>query len=280
MANILIAGDSWGIGVFSGQGSKYGPTGQGIQTILESQGHNVINISKGGAANYLMVDRLNDHWGNTGRCLFGADPSLKVDIDFSSIDYIIFLQTDIFRERHYYGKQYPTDEHTQWKILEQSFVDSLLDYNSIDDIINSYFQKFYTELNDIGIKYDKKILVIGGWSQLHPSITKYSNLVPVIPSATKLLISELDEDCYLSDPEWYTQLAKDDKFMSKFGDEFKPMTIVNANKLNLVYHNWKEVHPPIEGYQRIVDEILPYLAKKFENITCGINNSSVLCKDA
>jgi hypothetical protein len=262
MANICIAGDSWGIGVFSGIGLNYGPTGQGIQTIFEELGHHVINISKAGGSNTLMIDRLKGQWSDTGRCLFGTETNYKIDLNYDIIDHIVFLQTDIFRERHYYGKQHLTDEHTQWKILEQSFVDSLLVYDSIDDIINDYFQKFYTELNDIGIKYDKKILVIGGWSQLHPNITNYSNLVPVIPSATKLLIPELKQDCYLSDPEWYTQLDQNTQFMLKFNLEFKNLAVVNANKLKLVYSKWNEVHPDIIGYRRIVDAILPYLAKK------------------
>ena len=116
MANILIAGDSWGIGVFSGQGDEYGPIGQGIHTILEEQGHEIANISKGGGSNGLMIERLN---------MF----------DLSTVDHIIFLQTDIFREHHYYGKQYPTDIGTRWKLLEQSFVDSLLEYDSIQQLV-------------------------------------------------------------------------------------------------------------------------------------------------
>lgn len=264
MANILIAGDSWGIGVFAGKGEAYGPTGQGIQSILESQGHNVINISKGGGANGLMLDRLNGDWHDTGRCLFGIEPNLKINIDYHNIDYIIFLQTDIFRERHYYGKQYPADTHTRWKVLEQAFVDSLINYESIDHIINNYFQNFYKDLNNIGVKHNKKILMVGGWSRLHSSISNYSHLVAVVPSATKLLIPELEEDCYLSDPEWYTQLDKESKFMRKFGNEFKLMAITNANKLSLIYRDWNnEVHPDVNGYNLIVDELLPYLDKKY-----------------
>ena len=38
MSNILLAGDSWGIGVFAGVGENYAPTGQGIHSILEDQG--------------------------------------------------------------------------------------------------------------------------------------------------------------------------------------------------------------------------------------------------
>jgi len=259
---ILLAGDSWGIGVFKTQDSIYGPTGEGIHTLLEAQGHTVINISKGGGSNYLMIDRLNGDWGPTGRCLFGAEPNLKIDIDFNNIDYIIFLQTDIFRERHYYDKQYPTDTDTNWKVLEQVFVDGLIHYDSINHIINDYFQNFYKDLNNIGIKHNKKILMIGGWSQLHPSVIQYSNLVPIVVSATKLLIPEVEQDGYLSDPEWFSQLDKEKLFMEKFGNEFKQLAIYNADKLNLIYKNWEEVHPPIQGYQCIVDKLLPYLAKK------------------
>lgn len=255
MANILLAGDSWGIGVFSGQGADYGPTGQGIQSILESQGHTVTNISQGGGANGLMLDRLHGHWDYTGRCLFGYNAD-KIAVNLADIDSIVFLQTDIFRERHYYGKQYPTDTDNQWKILEQAFVDQLLDYDSLTQIIDSYFTDFYTELNDIGVKYGKKILMIGGWSQLHPSIKNYSNLVSLIPSATKLLIPELAQDVYISDPEWYSQLADDKRFMSKFGIEFKSMTIDAETKLKLIYKYWNEVHPDIQGYQKLVDMLL------------------------
>jgi hypothetical protein len=256
---ILLAGDSWGIGVYGYKDQVYGPIGQGIQSILESLGHDVINISKGGGANGLILDRLQGHWGNTGRCLFGMEPNLKVDIKFDDINYIVFLQTDIFRERHYYGKQYPTDTNYNWKILEQAFVDSLLDYNSLAQIIDTYFDTFYTELNNFAILKGKKILMLGCWSQLHPSITNYSNLIPVIESATKLLIPELTRDVYLSDPEWYSQLANEPKFMEKFGKEFKLMTIDVENKLKLVYKYWNEVHPDLHGYQRLTD----ILIKKF-----------------
>lgn len=258
MANILIAGDSWGIGVFAGQGSGYGPTGQGIQSILEDQQHTVTNISKGGGSNYLMIDRLNGHWGNTGRCLFGVDPNARVSIDFSMLDHILFLQTDIFRERHYYGKQSPTDSDTKWKLLEQEFVSGLLKFESLAQMIDDYFTRFYTDLNAIGSKYDKKIIMIGGWSQLHPSVFNYSNLIPAVTSATKLLIPELQADCYLSDPEWFTQLDQDKEFLSKFNTEFKQMAVINANKLALIYKNWNEVHPDIQGYKKIVEQILPY----------------------
>lgn len=263
MANILLAGDSWGIGVFSNQGDGYAPIGKGMHSILEELGHNVINISKRGAANTLMLDRLNDKWHDTGSCLFGADINDKINFDLKSIDHIIFLQTDIFRERHYYAKKYPEDPTTQWKTLEQSFIISLSEYNSLDQIIDEYFDKFYTELNSFAVKHDKKILMLGCWGQLHPSIEKHSNLIAVVPSATKLLIPELERDVYMSDPEWYPLLATNQPFMAKVGTKFKELTIDVENKLALVYKNWNDVHPPIEGYQKLVNAILPYLVKNY-----------------
>jgi hypothetical protein len=259
MANILIAGDSWGIGVFSGAGDTYGPTGKGIYTTLENFGHSIINISKGGGSNWLMVDRLEHRWNNTSRCLFGVNPQDKIQFNLNEVDYIVFLQTDIFRERHYYGKQYESDTNSRWKILEQAFVDNLLKFDTLDHFVNNYFDTFYTKLNSIGKQYNKKILMIGGWSQLHPSIIDYPNLIPVVYSATKILIPELTEDCYLSDPEWYSQLANDSKFMQKFDNEFKQMTIINATKLDLIYRNWNEVHPNIQGYEILAKKISKYL---------------------
>jgi hypothetical protein len=259
MANILISGDSWGIGVFAGADDTYGPTGEGIHTILEKLGHTTINISKGGGSNWLMIDRLEHQWNNTKRCLFGVDPLARVQFDLNTVDYILFLQTDIFRERHYYGKQYESDIEGRWKILEQAFVDSLLKFDTLDHFVNNYFNTFYTKLNSIGQQYNKKILMIGGWSQLHPSIAHYPNLIPVVYSATKLLIPELEEDLYLSDPEWYSQLANETKFMHKFGNEFKQMTLINAAKLDLIYREWNEVHPSIHGYEILAKKISKYL---------------------
>jgi len=256
---ILIAGDSWGVGVFSGVGDNYAPTGEGIQSILESMGHTITNISQGGGSNWLMIDRLEGQWHHTGRSLYGTFLDKIVEFDLNSINHIIFLQTDIFREKYLYVKQTPEDTHTKWKALDQKFVDSLTNWASMQAMIDDYFTGFYSKLNSIAIKYNIKILCVGGWSQLHPSITNYSNLVAAVPSATKLLIPELKQDGYLSDPEWFSQLDKEPAFMQKFGTEFKQLAIDNADKLDLIYRNWHEVHPDIHGYQKIVDVLVKYL---------------------
>lgn len=167
--NVLLIGDSWGLGVFSTVDGKYGPIGHGIHTVLESYGHTVINISKGGGSNWLMLDRLEGRWSDTGRCLFGADRADRVNFNLAKVDYIVFLQTDIFRERHYYTKQHDSDKETQWKVLEQEFVDSLLVFDSVQSYIDNYFAELYNRLNSIAQQHSKKVLCLGGWSQLHPS---------------------------------------------------------------------------------------------------------------
>lgn len=254
---ILLAGDSWGIGVFETRNGIYGPIGQGIQTILESLGHEVINISRAGGSNWLMIERLNGQWDKSNRCLFGVNPEDQKSFNLDDIDYIIFLQTDIFRERHYYGKQYEHSDDTKHKILEQVFVDSLLGYSSIEEFVNQYFTELYTALDAL----QKPILCIGGWAKLHPDIKQFDNLIPVLYSATQVLIPELEQDTYLSDPEWFLQLDQNSKIMDKFGSELKSMAIANAEKMEHVYSHWHEVHPNLAGYQQIVDFILPYLQK-------------------
>jgi hypothetical protein len=262
MSTIVLAGDSWGIGVFEGAGDTYGPIGQGIATILQDLGHTVVNISKAGGSNWLQLDRMEDNWGNTGNSLYGhsyLDEYKKIIWD--DIDYIVFLQTDIFREHYLYIRKNPEDKFTQWKALDQTFVDSLLNYNSLSDMIDDYFSNFYMKLNEIAQQHNKQVLLLGCWSQLHLSASQYNNLIPVVNSATKLLIPELVEDVFLSDFEWYSQLADTPEFMQKFGEEFKLMSIVAAEKLDLIYKHWKEVHPNITGYSKLVDELLPYFGK-------------------
>lgn len=257
MKTILIAGDSWGCGVFDPWGETgYEYTGLGIHTHLEALGYQVKNISKGGGSNWAIIDRLEGRWDGAGSVFF--DKTDKRDkFEWDSVDHIIFLQTDIFREHYYYSKQVPSDNDFKWKLLKTNFINSLLEYDSLESFIDDYFKDFYTKLNEIGEKNNKKILMVGGWSQLHPSIVNYPNLIPAIYSATKLLIPQLKEDLYLSDPEWYDQLDNNEKIMAKFGTEVKQMTIKNAEKLELLYNIWRDVHPDLDGYKIIVDELLP-----------------------
>lgn len=256
MKNILIAGDSWGCGVFDPwHESGYFYTGKGLHTILTDWGYNVKNISKGGCSNWTIIDRLEGRF-NDGYTVHTTD--FKDTFDYNSIDHVVFLQTDIFREQYYYGGQYPGDTDFKWKLLEKNFVNSLSEYSTIDDFITEYFKHLYTKLDSIGKLHNQKIICIGGWSQLHPSINNYTNLIPLIPSATKLLLPELIQDGYLSDPEWFVQLDREPQIMNKFGTELKLLAIANADKLKLLYDTWQDVHPAIDGYEKIAKVLTNY----------------------
>lgn len=259
---VLLAGDSWGIGVFENHPvTGYGPTGEGIHTILRSMNIPVVNISKAGGANWLQLDRMNGEWNNFLRCKYGVDPADRVDVDFKKIGEVVFLQTDVFREHYYHIKEHPDATETIRKWLDDDFVESLLHYDSISQFIEQYFSSLYLELNNIGITHNKKILCIGGWSKLHPSISNYSNLVPVIMSSAQLLIPTLESDVYASDPDWFVQFSDNAKIMKKFGNEVKKMTIDAHTKFDAVINNWHEVHPKIDGYEKIVAQLIPYLTK-------------------
>jgi hypothetical protein len=226
MTKILLAGDSWGIGVYSGTGDNYAPIGQGIQSILERQQYQVTNISVPGCSNFNTASRILQN--------------------AKLADQIIFLQTDVFREHSQYVNQL--------KILNKNLIKNLLNYKTLDSYFNDYFNKLYSKLNSIG----QQILCIGGWSQLHPCITNYPNLVDAIPSATKLLIPECITDCYLSDFEWFPQLNDDQYLMQKFGDEIKKIALDSSAKFDLCCQHWGDIHPNLIGYQKIVDEIIPH----------------------
>jgi hypothetical protein len=262
MAKILLAGDSWGIGVFSQTQGNYGPTGEGIHTVLQSLGHDVVNISKAGGANWLMMDRLNHNWNNDTRCFFGVDPEDRKDFNIDKIDYVVFLQTDIFREQYWYIKEHPDSVVVQKKWLSQDFVDSLLNFNSIQDFIDQYFESFYTELNNFAHKNNKKILCVGGWNKLHPSISHYNNLVPVITSACQFLVPDLKEDVFLSDPEWFVQLDDNPKIVEKFNTELKTLALQTVDKYNKLIVEWNDCHPKLGGYQKIALEIASFFDKK------------------
>ena len=220
---ILLAGDSWGVGTYGTVNGQYQQTGSGIQGILESKGYKVINVSKSGDSNNNIVDRIQ-----------------------TDVDHIIFIQTDIFRDHcNFQG---------DLKILQESFLDQLLEYNSINDYIEHYFNCLYSRLNN----FSTPILCVGGWSKLHPCLVNYDKLIPVIPSATEFLLPQA-KDVYLSDFEWFLQLNDHTKIMNKFDSEIKRLALESTAKFDLINQIWGDVHPTQVGYELLVEKIQKYL---------------------
>ncbi len=230
MKTILLAGDSWGVGVYANVNNIYAPTGEGMQSLLVQSGYNVINISQAGDNNTAIVERI------------------KTNIDCA--DFIVFLQTDIFREHSFHIQK----DGAGWRMLEESFIDQLITYPSLSAYYEQYFSTLYSQLNSL----NKKIYCIGGWSALHPSILKFENLINLIPSATELIIPNTN-DVYVSDFEYFIQLNNNKDFMDKFDIEFKQLMLDSSKKFEVCCKYWNDVHPNIQGYQQLVN----ILIKKF-----------------
>jgi hypothetical protein len=87
---ILIAGDSWGAGEWPKSGNI--PLHAGVSQYFVEQGYQITNLSKPGGSNLESIDRLKDYL----RCNQHQIPDIK---------FILFWQTEFFREIWYYRKR-------------------------------------------------------------------------------------------------------------------------------------------------------------------------------
>jgi len=240
MKHILIAGDSWGIGEYQGTGAEYKPTGHGLEQIFQTNGYLVTNVSQPGCSNTDIVSQLSKQ-------------------KLEKFDIVLFLQTDAFREHSYHGLY---NNEPNWRILDSNFIEELLNYHSLADYFDDYYNELYYQLS----QFNKEIFCIGGWSMLHTSIASYENLIPIIPSATRLILKKPIKDVYLSDFEWFNQLDQHQKFMEKFNIEFKQIATDSSDKFNLICKEWNDVHPTADGYQILADNLVKFIDKKIKKI--------------
>jgi hypothetical protein len=157
---ILIAGDSWGCGEWGwGAGEQkwedgdeldesYIITHRGLEYYLIEVGHDVTNISCGGASNKEILVKLQQ-------------------LDLQRYDHIIWFQTDPIRDLRPYGDK-----------LVDTFDNLLTKQNSLLD-------STYQTLNSFDKKI---ICLGGCSKLNLDLINKYTNLLPVIPSIPELLM--------------------------------------------------------------------------------------------
>jgi len=226
---VLLAGDSWGVGVYEKTPNAYKPAGLGLHTFINCQ-----NISEPGISNTKIINNIKQ-----------AEQS----------DITIFLQTDIFRENSYHGVK---GTETNWRWLHESFIQKLLTYSSIEQYIFEYFQNIYSLLDELAKNRQQKIMCIGGWSDLHPSIINYSNLVPVIYSSTQTLIPDSPTGVYISDFEYFLQFDNT-LIENKFSAELKEIALASSKKFELSCQHWGDVHPNLAGYEVLAKKITDYL---------------------
>jgi len=228
---ILLAGDSWGVGVYEKTPNGYNPTGEGIYTFIDCQ-----NISKPGISNTEIINNIKQ-----------ADHS----------DITVFLQTDILREHSYHG---PYGNEPSWRWLNDKFIQKLLTYTRLNQYITEYFVLMYTQLDYIAKQRNQQILCIGGWSDLHPSIVNYSNLVPLIYSSTQMLIPSSPSGIYISDFEYFVQFDET-QIKQHFGTELKQIAVASSEKFKLSCRSWNDVHPTLDGYEILAKKIQNYLLR-------------------
>lgn len=231
MTNILLAGDSWGIGVYQKLDGEYKPTGQGFHTFLDCQ-----NISKPGISNTEIINNIRQ-------------------AGYS--DVTIFLQTDILREYSYHG---PKGSEPNWRWLRDEFIQKLLTYTRLEQYINEYFASMYAQLDSVAKQRNQKILCIGGWSDLHPSINEYNSLVPLVHSSTQTLIPTSPSGIYISDFEYFIQFDET-QIKQHFSTELKQITLASAEKFKLSCQYWNDVHPDLQGYEILAKKIRNYLLR-------------------
>jgi hypothetical protein len=164
MANILISGDSWSCGEWGWENNdpttgKYCNLHKGIEQYFKNDNHKVTNVGIGGISNIVSTKLLNK----------------KI---INNYDYILFFQTDPFRD---------TDKYN--KIGKFHLTQGIKDYLtfSSDEFLEKQkdlLDKTYNKLNS----FNKKIYCMGGASKLDMDlIKKYPNLIPLIPAITELL---------------------------------------------------------------------------------------------
>jgi hypothetical protein len=227
MSSFLLTGDSWGLGEWSQKDysaqfpgfKSWARTHPGLQHYLEQEGHQVTNISHGGQSNKVIANLLKLH--------------LEAQ---SNYDYIIWFQTDPFRDLRPYAKS------------------SFITLTTLNELIHNgdiLLNDTYTQLNSL----NKTIYCIGGHSKLNvDAMQSYSNLIPMIPSVIELCLPGFIQPP-ISFSEWITSISKDFK-------DFDELTAIKKN-LDLFYtepeykkYFWPDgIHANRYGHKIIFDKI-------------------------
>jgi hypothetical protein len=185
MKTILLAGCSWGAGVWNKDSEIVHP---GLAKYLQDIGYNVVNLSQPGRGPFAVVEPI--------------DTFLKVNSNFLDIEHIFVIQSDVARDfDQFYRKHY--------KIRT-------MDSNTLEHNIKYTYYDFYSKLNYIGEQQQQKINLIGGLTDLVIEFAKsFPQLDFIIPSWIQLMHSEASP-IYIHQVENIPEDHKDKKQMLPF----------------------------------------------------------------
>jgi hypothetical protein len=167
MTKLIVSGDSWGLGSWSTATNKQIEGGDNYLTDkLKKIYTEVINLSIGGISNTEILNNLED-WLKTNT--IGQ---------FEEVKFLV-IQTEPLRDM-IRGLKYSIEDDCSCIFEKISF----------NNYVNTEIDLYYYSLNFLAKRYNIKINVSGGCSDITNCIAKYPNLHVACPSVYKLILSD------------------------------------------------------------------------------------------
>lgn len=156
---LAIIGDSWGCGAWS-TASGLLVDSDDYLTAAFSQHYRVYNFSNGGASNQQILNELI-------QCC-------KSNPDILNTYKFLIIQTDPLRDllRFDYDWDYGNELVAQY---------------NLKDLLQFRIYHYYFQLNNVCRKHNIKVNLIGGFSDVMPSVEKFENINVVCKSWSKLI---------------------------------------------------------------------------------------------
>ena len=234
---IALVGDSWGH-CWTGRGPDAG-TLPGIEDILESQSHAVINLCVPGSSNHQSLCRLS-----------------QLD---SKPDLIIFIQTEPIRD-FYTGICDP--ENSARAIVDSERIFRMAQqHGGLEAAMQAWLVRdTYSRLSTLADQFQCRLEVVGGCSCVCPDLLP-NNLSCTVPSWSSLLVG--GKDClFQNSSQWldheYADLVRSD---SKLLADWFTVTKKTLDKIcswqqDTVYFWPDDWHPNYAGHQLLVSKLL------------------------
>lgn len=228
---ILIAGDSWGAGVWKNitlPKLHKKRIHNGLEFFLKEYGHDVDNISTPGGSNFNTLCLLQD-------------------INLSNYELIIIFYTNSLR-----------DLHRPYKLLKHLNVeDRSVTLELLEKVHDDLSTDFFNNLNLL----NKKIYFLGGHSKVNFSNINYVNLKILIPSLREWFYPNYIQDHYsglYQDNAW---IKKHENLTNKLHLSVLDKIASYKNKTSEMIANQKkyfypdDYHLNIEGHKKLADYI-------------------------
>lgn len=216
---ILLAGDSWGCGVWINKRKEPSYVGhKGIEQFMLDDGHEVVNASIGGSSNFKTLKRITRK-------------------KLNKFDYVFVIESSPLRDVGCLDKDIPL---SKW----------FDNYEHLININNNKRFEFYSQLNCL----DKDIYLIGGCSKVDENIAKkFSNIKILIPSIPEFLSPNyIAPEIYIDTWIKYVDDRYELETLDKLIEQQKKWFWLNKNCSHFVEDR---AHPDRHGYEKVYNYI-------------------------